>query len=163
METKKSNPVEYLTKEKKKELEAIFALFDKDEDDFLNQSELMNFLKAVNLPASERDVDTMMRLHDYDLSGLLSYDEWVSLVTKDLAGAALKDDTLLTAFKILDEDMDGFIFEKELKAFADLTDEEAKALFTQMDLNNDGRVNFTEFLLQFFHESDIVIGVEPKY
>mmetsp|Transcript_17196 Transcript_17196/g.24656 ORF Transcript_17196/g.24656 Transcript_17196/m.24656 type:complete len:124 (-) Transcript_17196:273-644(-) len=83
--------------------------------------------------------------------------EWVVLVTVDLAGKSLKDESLLTAFKKIDTDMDGYIFENELKEFANLTNAEAKALFEQMDLNMDGRVNFVEFLFQFFHDSDFVV------
>uniref|UniRef100_A0A7S2ZCR7 EF-hand domain-containing protein n=2 Tax=Rhodosorus marinus TaxID=101924 RepID=A0A7S2ZCR7_9RHOD len=151
------NQVDYLVKEKRKELEVIFNMFDEDADQMMNINELSTFLKAVGLEKSPSEVSKILRYHDADLSGLLSFDEWVVLVTVDLAGKSLQDESLFNAFKKIDTDMDGYIFESELKEFANLTDAEAKALFEQMDLNMDGRVNFVEFLFQFFHDSDIVV------
>lgn len=71
--------MDYIMKMKRRELEGVFEHFDANGDGVLDGKEMQVFMQAVGLPASTNEVDKLLRLYDYDMSGELDFQgrkEW---------------------------------------------------------------------------------------
>jgi len=80
---------------------------------------------------------------DTDNSGKIDFDEFLSLVSRQISN----DESLREAFRVFDKNNDGYISRSELKkAMANLneilTDEEIEEMIEEADLNGDGKINY---------------------
>jgi len=99
------------------EFKEAFELFDTDKTGSIDHAELTFACKALGMPMTKQEIDTLMKKVDIDGGGTVSFDEFLDL----LAGKAEDKDpneACKSAFKLFDTDNTGRITLKNLKAFA---------------------------------------------
>merc|ERR1719336_448635 len=130
-----------------------FKKVDANGDGAITRSELKNGLKL-----SDQEVEVVFALGDIDQDNEISLSEFVRLMCPAAESGLNKFrncfrniQELIGAFKRFDENCDGSLSPQELVAGAksvglNLTASEVKAIFTLADTNNDGEVDYTEFI-----------------
>merc|ERR1712241_235022 len=138
------------------ELIGAFKRFDENCDGSLSPQELAAGAKTVGLNLSSSEVKAIFILADTNNDGEVNYTEFISalypVASDGLAKLrnALKDITCIRqAFKRFDADGDGEISPQELKSGASsmgkFSDGEMSAVFAMGDVDNDGKISFSEF------------------
>ena len=80
---------------------------------------------------------------DLDGSGKISYDEFLSAMIS--SKKVVTEERLEKAFKMFDKDNSGKLSVKEIRNVFGGTEEQWKQVIDEIDLNNDGEVDFGEF------------------
>ena len=80
---------------------------------------------------------------DMDGSGKISYDEFLSAMIS--SKKVVTEERLEKAFKMFDKDNSGKLSVKEIRNVFGGTEEQWKQVINEVDLNNDGEVDFGEF------------------
>merc|ERR1719357_1647356 len=136
------------------EVKAAFRKFDADGDGHITRQEL----KGVMAKFSDSEVDAVFALGDIDQDGEISLSEFVRLMCpaaesglNRFRNSFRNIQEVIAAFKRFDENCDGSLSQQELVAGTkslglNLTSAEVKAIFTLADVNQDGEVNYTEFV-----------------
>merc|ERR1712088_604179 len=130
-----------------------FKRIDANKDGAICKQELKNGLRL-----SDQDTEVVFAMGDIDQDGEISLSEFVRLMCPAAASGLNKFrncfrniQELIGAFKRFDENCDGSLSPQELVSGAktvglNLSSSEVKAIFTLADTNNDGEVNYTEFI-----------------
>ncbi|KAG6771762.1 hypothetical protein POTOM_023154 [Populus tomentosa] len=155
-------------------LRRIFDLFDKNGDGMITIEEISQALSLLGLEADFSDLELTIKSHIKPGSSGLSFEDFVSLhqsldssffgydniaseeeAANDIGEQARmrqEESDLSEAFKVFDEDGDGYISARELQVvLGKLGLPEAKEIdrihqmITSVDRNQDGRVDFFEF------------------
>ncbi|KAI4324558.1 hypothetical protein MLD38_030037 [Melastoma candidum] len=149
-------------------LRRIFDLFDKNGDGTITVDEIGQALEALGLEADSSELSATVGSYIRPGSHGLSYDDFVVLHEsldgffgseeemvsgfEEGRGRSREETDLSEAFKVFDEDGDGYISANELQAvLAKLGLPEGKEIervrqmIVSVDRNNDGRVDFYEF------------------
>ncbi|KAI3682797.1 hypothetical protein L1987_83046 [Smallanthus sonchifolius] len=146
-------------------LRRVFDLFDSNHDSFITVTELTRALTLLGLDADASDLDSIIKSYIRPGNAGLTYDDFVTLHRsindlffglEDVEETGCKEEQdeadLTEAFKVFDENGDGFISAAELqKVLGKLGFTEAnemgrvKMMISSVDLNHDGRVDFSEF------------------
>ncbi|KAI4355960.1 hypothetical protein L6164_000016 [Bauhinia variegata] len=161
-------------------LRRIFDLFDKNGDEMITVNEISQALNRLGLDADFKELEDMIRSYiKPDNSGLM-FEDFVALHQSlgdtffgfgdeaSAEGSNLEDDDarrralelaeeqeesdLSEAFKVFDEDGDGYISANELQVVLDklgfaegMEIDRVQKMILSVDRNNDGRVDFFEF------------------
>ena len=131
-----------------------FDLFDTERRGFINVDQIRRAMKKFGQDLSRREVEEMIRDLDADGSGELSFEEFITLMTKQTVEEkidVLEEDEVIEAFKSFDVDHDGLISMQEFKFILTklgdkFTDEECDAVFKEADLDHNGVLDFHEFV-----------------
>ncbi|CAG7883961.1 unnamed protein product [Brassica rapa] len=146
-------------------LQRIFDLFDKNGDGFITLEELNQALSRLGLDADLSDLKSTVESYIQPGNTGLDFDDFTSLhKTLDesfFGGAGDCDESspesaeeadLVEAFKVFDENGDGFISARELQAVLKKLGlpegsemERVEKMIVSVDRNQDGRVDFSEF------------------
>ena len=157
--TETSNPMYYHLKTEKvlavpeeqlKEYKEAFDLFDRDQTGLIGPNEIYSLLKNFGNPTPKKEIDKLMADFDNDGDGKLSFDEFVtflhqSYVTLDEMEAVIR------AFKTFDRDNSGEIDLNEFKFILEqlghkLPDDVVKLIFYESNLNENGKMDYNEFV-----------------
>lgn len=138
-------------KQRLKEIKAKFAIFDADDSGQINAAELATVLRAVGLNPTEHHVQDLLEEYDADDSGALSFAEFARLYVEELESVEEADRLFKNAFQFFDKDGNGEIslveFRTVLTQLGDpMDDEEVSLFFKLVDRNNDGKLQYDEFL-----------------
>ena len=87
--------------------------------------------------------DTIFNSLDMDGSGKISYDEFLSAMIN--SQKVVTEERLKKAFKMFDKDNSGKLSVKEIRNVFGGTEAQWKQVIDEVDLNNDGEVDFEEF------------------
>ncbi|OEH80530.1 calmodulin-like domain protein kinase isoform 2 [Cyclospora cayetanensis] len=145
------------TVEETKELTTIFRALDKNGDGQLDRKELIEGYRKllewkgetgeVDEATIESEVDQILATVDFDKNGYIEYSEFVTVcMDKQLL---LSRERLLQAFQQFDSDGSGKITNDELAKLFGITAIDDKAwheVLVECDKNNDGEVDFDEFV-----------------
>lgn len=145
------------TVEETKELTTIFRALDKNGDGQLDRKELIEGYRKlmewkgesgeVDAATIESEVDQILATVDFDKNGYIEYSEFVTVcMDKQLL---LSRERLLQAFQQFDSDGSGKITNDELAKLFGITAIDDKAwheVLAETDKNNDGEVDFDEFV-----------------
>ncbi|CAG2202168.1 CALM [Mytilus edulis] len=149
-------------KEKEEDLEEVKAKLMKLESDyqFLKQqkvygdgtisvSEIRNVMRNIGQNPTEADVEAILTQYDGDGNGKLDFDEFLGMIVDKLNNPETE---LMNAFKLFDKDKNGFVSVDELRYIVThlgdkMTDDEVQEMFDEADLNNDGQLNYEEFVV----------------
>ncbi|CAN8231247.1 unnamed protein product [Cochlearia groenlandica] len=149
-------------------LQRIFDLFDKNGDGFITVDELSQALTRLGLNADLSDLKSTVESYIQPGNTGLDFDDFSSLhktlddsffggveSTDDGSSpetAAADESDLAEAFKVFDENGDGFISARELQAVLKKLGmpeggemERVEKMIVSVDRNQDGRVDFFEF------------------
>ena len=120
-------------------------------------------MQGLGETPTQEVIDQLIAEIDYDNDGEVDFDEFVCLMVKTLNKAEKAEEELVTVFKKFDKDGDGCIQASDLMmAFNELgydTDmDEARDMINFFDTNDDGIINFAEFVkLMMYDTQDVTL------
>ncbi|XP_062203323.1 uncharacterized protein LOC133905527 [Phragmites australis] len=138
-----------LSKEQIDEFREAFSLFDKDGDGTITTKELGTVMRSLGQSPTEAELQDMVDEVDADGSGAIDFHEFLTLLARKMRDAGA-DDELREAFRVFDQDQNGFISRDELRHVLEnlgerLSDEELAEMLREADVDGDGQINYTEF------------------
>ena len=139
-----------LTEEQIAEFKEAFSLFDQDGDGTIATSRLGTVMRSLGQNPTEAELQDMLNEVDADRNGTIDFPEFLTMMARKMQDVDSEED-LREAFKVFDMDRDGFISPWELRHVmtnlgGELTDEEAEEMFSNADIDGDGRISFEEFV-----------------
>ncbi|KAI8567385.1 hypothetical protein RHMOL_Rhmol02G0118100 [Rhododendron molle] len=138
---------ENLSEEEIKGLKAMFTNIDTDKSGTITYEELKTGLARLGSKLSEVEVKQLMEAADVDGNGTIDY---IEFITATMHRHKLeRDEHLFKAFQYFDTDSSGFITRDELetamKEYGMGDDATIKDIISEVDTDNDGRINYEEF------------------
>jgi len=128
------------------EYKESFAVFDVDGDGQISPEEVQITMKNLGFQKTLSQIEQIMSRVDTDKNGVIDFTEFVALMQLQRN----ETNELKRAFDVFDKDRNGEINADEIKEiFRDMghpmTDEEIDFLFSFIDENQDGVIDFNEF------------------
>ncbi|XP_051133636.1 calcium-dependent protein kinase-like [Andrographis paniculata] len=138
---------ESLSEEEIKGLKAMFANMDTDNSGTITYEELKSGLARLGSKLSEAEVKQLMEAADVDGNGAIDY---IEFITATMHRHRLeRDEHLFKAFQYFDKDNSGYItmdeLETAMKEYGMGDDGTIKEIISEVDTDNDGRINYEEF------------------
>jgi calcium-dependent protein kinase len=141
-----------LKDEDTKTLSEIFKSIDKNSDGVLTISEIkdgfVQLQEKNSLSITEEEFNSIFTEMDLDKNGLINYNEFIT-ATVDYRNV-VKQEHIYEAFRNFDSDKSGKLSLKELaEVIKPQTEDDVeylKSLFKKYDVNNDGEIDWEEFL-----------------
>ncbi|XP_020273550.1 calcium-dependent protein kinase 19-like [Asparagus officinalis] len=138
---------ENLSEEEIKGLKQMFTNMDTDKSGTITYEELKSGLARLGSRLSETEVKQLMDAADVDGNGSIDY---IEFITATMHRHKLeRDEHLFKAFQYFDKDNSGFITRDELelamKEHGLGDDATIKDIISEVDSDNDGRINYDEF------------------
>ena len=140
--------------DKIQEYQEAFDMFDIDKRGTISVSEISKIMKNFGYPLSKKEIESMIASINTSGTGELTFEEFVTLMEKQTSMIDETDeDAVLRAFKAFDKDHDGKITNFEFRYILSqlglddkFTNEEVDYLFKECDLDNDGILNYQDFI-----------------
>lgn len=141
---------ERLSEEQIAEFKEAFSLFDRDGDGCITTKELGTVMRSLGQNPTEAELQDMVGEVDADGSGTVDFPEFLSLMARKMRDSDSEEE-IREAFRVFDKDGNGYISTAELRHVMTnlgekLTDEEVDEMIKEADCNNDGQVNYEEFV-----------------
>ncbi|XXG51175.1 hypothetical protein AAC387_Pa02g5007 [Persea americana] len=157
------------TRSEVEELKQVFQKFDANSDGKISWYELGSIMNSLGHPASEEELQRMVKEADSDGDGFIDLNEFIELNTNGIDRMAALED-LKNAFLIFDMDRDGSISPEELQmVLRSLGDEssmdDCRKMINGVDCNGDGLIDFEEFKIMMTRSLEIPIthkGIEVE-
>jgi Ca2+-binding EF-hand superfamily protein len=126
----------------------LFDSIDTNKDNSISRNELKRSLSANGIPTSERLLDSIFKFCDIDNDNAISREEFICFTNK-------QNKKLKEVFNTLDDNQSGYLTKSEVKFVISKLDPsyaECKidSMISNLDLNNDGKIDFNEFM-RFYH------------
>ncbi|XP_052762548.1 neo-calmodulin-like [Mya arenaria] len=139
-----------------KEIRELFRLFDTNNDRSISLQELGKAMRFLGMSPSEQEITDAMSALDTNENGRIEFQEFFKFMQAEMtklneADFTNNQDTVRSAFRTFDKDGNGYIDEKELriamkKLGEALTDKELDDMMKQADVDEDGKINYEEFV-----------------
>ncbi|CAC5372057.1 CALM [Mytilus coruscus] len=128
----------------------VFELFDKDGDGTITTKELDTVMRSLGQNPTENEVKEMVQKVDKDGNGTIEFPEFLQMATDMMKSVDLADE-VRDAFRLFDNNGDGYITAPELKTILSnngekISDEELDAMVKDADVDGDGKINYEEFV-----------------
>ena len=150
----------YLNSSQIESVKSFFKLADKNQDGLISREELFQALKEIDTDLTADDIQSILRSIDANNDGYMDYDELLtSRINRKLQS---KEARLRKVFKALDLDDNGKISSAELKAALEsvsaqsnmtIDKSQCDKLISEVDKNNDGEIDFEEFISMFMDQN----------
>ncbi|KAI3849045.1 hypothetical protein C5167_019125 [Papaver somniferum] len=138
---------ENLSEEEIKGLKSMFTNMDTDKSGTITYEELKLGLARLGSKLTETEVKQLMDAADVDGNGTIDYIEFITATMH--RHKIERDDHLYKAFQHFDADNSGFItrdeLEKAMKEYGMGDEESIREIISEVDADNDGRINYEEF------------------
>ncbi|XP_010455773.1 PREDICTED: calcium-dependent protein kinase 21-like [Camelina sativa] len=138
---------ESLSEEEIKGLKTMFANIDTDKSGTITYEELKTGLTRLGSRLSETEVKQLMEAADVDGNGTIDYYEFISATMHRYK--LDRDEHVYKAFQHFDKDNSGHITRDELesamKEYGMGDEASIKEVISEVDTDNDGKINFEEF------------------
>jgi len=150
---------QHLDQEQLEQVEAAFALFDHDGDGRITLDELRHLYSSLGKTFSEAELRDFLTEVDSDGSGTIEWNEFLSLMVRQLKGATRdeREQGLRNAFEAMDSDNDGYVTLSEFKQLMTnigTSEDDVERLVAAMDVDGDGKVTYQEYLNSFRSSSN---------
>ncbi|KAL4237937.1 calmodulin-like 3 [Mactra antiquata] len=135
------------------EQKQIFDIFDEDHNGTICATELRSAMKLLGDDLSEEEVKKLIEAEDMDGDGsTLNFEEFQRFLSK--RQPKTPEDKMKRIFKICDRDGNGSITAEELRSTMKrlglkITEEDFQNLLAKADTDNDGEINYDEFVKAF--------------
>ncbi|KAH7546720.1 calcium-dependent protein kinase 2 [Ziziphus jujuba] len=138
---------ENLSQEEIQGLKQMFTNMDTDNSGTITYDELKAGLTRLGSKLTEAEVKQLMEAADVDGNGTIDY---IEFITATMHRHRLeREEHLFKAFQYFDKDNSGFITRDELESAMkeyDMGDDATiKEIISEVDADNDGRINYSEF------------------
>jgi Ca2+-binding EF-hand superfamily protein len=142
--TKKEEKTNFLN------LQEAFNVFDKDNDGSITIKELRTAMRSLGYNPSAEELQDLIREYDKDDSGTIELNEFMKLMTNKIKEQE-EVNQLIEMFEVFDRNGDGLLSKDEIKNLFDsineeISDEILEEFIKEADLDNDGKINFQEFV-----------------
>jgi len=132
------------------EMREAFILFDKDKSGTICSKELGILLRTLGYNPTEAQVNEMVAEADIDHNGTLELAEFIILMHNKV-GRSDQTEEMKMAFRVFDTNGDGTISKEEFKRcmvnFGEkFTDEDVDEMVASADIDNDGLIDYNEFV-----------------
>ncbi|XP_048735111.1 neo-calmodulin-like [Ostrea edulis] len=140
-----------LTEDQLKLCKECFDFFDKDASGTIDKTELVTVMRAVGMNPSKNDVEKMIKSVAEKGCDTISWPVFEEMLASSWKSVKQSKLEMLASFHIFDINKDGYVDASELKKTLtslgeSLTEDEADALLKAADKNNDGRIDYKEFV-----------------
>ncbi|KAL4379985.1 hypothetical protein GQ457_02G024680 [Hibiscus cannabinus] len=128
-------------------LKEMFKMIDADNSGHITLEELKNGLEKVGSNLKDSEINGLMQAADIDNSGTIDYSEFIAAMLH--INKIQKEDHLFAAFNYFDKDGSGYITADELQQACEqfgLHDVHLEDLICEVDQDNDGRIDYSEFV-----------------
>ncbi|KQJ89539.1 calcium-dependent protein kinase 25 [Brachypodium distachyon] len=153
-----------LSEEEIKGLKEMFKNIDKDNSGTITLEELKNGLAKQGTKLSDNEIEQLMEAADADGNGLIDYEEFVTATVH--MNKMDREEHLYTAFQYFDKDNSGFItrdeLEQALKEKGLYDAQEIKEVISEADTDNDGRIDYSEFVAMMRKGTGTAEPTNPK-
>ena len=148
--------VEKMPKEKEnlQVYQEAFELLDKNKDGEITLDELKNFFNGLGEKMADADLQDMINEVDVEGNGSITFDGFMALMNKKLRNEDVEEEIIET-FKKFDQDNNGLIGPEDIYNLLhnfnqDITISEAEEMIKNIDIDDDGMVNYKEFVKMIF-------------
>ncbi|KAL0418452.1 UNVERIFIED_CONTAM: Calcium-dependent protein kinase [Sesamum radiatum] len=128
-------------------LKEMFKSMDSDGNGTITLEELRQGLAKQGTKLSEYEVKQLMEAADADGNGTIDYEEFITATMH--MNRMDREEHLYTAFQYFDKDNSGYItieeLEQALREFGMGDGKDIKEIISEVDTDNDGRINYDEF------------------
>ncbi|XP_062083594.1 calcium-dependent protein kinase 17-like [Humulus lupulus] len=129
-------------------LKQMFKGMDTDNSGTITLEELKHGLAKQGTKLSEFEVKQLMEAADADGNGTIDYDEFITATMH--VNRMDREEHIYTAFQHFDKDNSGYItteeLEQALREFGMHDGRDIKEIISEVDADNDGRINYDEFV-----------------
>ncbi|XP_027914242.1 calcium-dependent protein kinase 3-like [Vigna unguiculata] len=129
-------------------LKEMFKSMDTDNNGIITFEEMKTGLPKLGTKISESEVRQLMEAADVDGNGTIDYIEFITATMH--MNRMEREDHLYKAFEYFDKDRSGYItmeeLESALKKYNMGDDKTIKEIISEVDTDNDGRINYEEFV-----------------
>ncbi|XP_049401015.1 calcium-dependent protein kinase 20-like isoform X2 [Solanum stenotomum] len=128
-------------------LKEMFKMIDADNSGHITLEELKTGLERVGANLNDSEIVSLMQAADVDNSGTIDYGEFIAAMLH--LNKIQKEDHMYAAFSYFDEDGSGYITQDELQKACDkfgLSNIPIEELMREVDQDNDGRIDYSEFV-----------------
>ncbi|KAI9082004.1 hypothetical protein K1719_036266 [Acacia pycnantha] len=133
------------------ELKRVFQMFDRNGDGRITQKELNDSLESLGIFIPHKDLSQMIDKIDVNGDGCVDMDEFRELY-KAIMEERNEEEDMREAFGVFDQNSDGFITVDELRSVLSSlglkqgrASEDCRKMIMKVDVDGDGRVNYSEF------------------
>ena len=139
-----------LTKEQITLFKRVFAIFDKYGNGTITSNELGCVLRLLGQEPTASELQEMLHVVDADENGTIDFPEFLTMMASNMKETD-KEEKIREVFNVFDKDRNGYISAAELRHVMvslgeKLADQEVDEMIKEADLDNDGQVNYEEFL-----------------
>ncbi|CAG2245519.1 uncharacterized protein [Mytilus edulis] len=145
-----------ISKEHLSEIKRTFELLDLNKDNKLSAKEFVKGGHFIGVNMTLQQAQQMIKEIDTDGNGYIEYDEYKSIMSKQLKEMDRRIDKkkalYMKNFKKYDTDNSGEVDLGELKKVMSgckMTEEEIEKQFNEADVNGDGKISYSEFVKYF--------------
>ncbi|XP_071690517.1 calcium-dependent protein kinase 20-like isoform X1 [Rutidosis leptorrhynchoides] len=138
---------ENLSEEEIAGLKEMFKMIDADGSGQITLEELKKGLEKVGANLKDSEINQLMEAADIDNSGTIDYGEFIAAMLH--INKIHKEDHMYAAFSYFDKDGSGYITADELQQAFDkfgLGDIHLDDVMSDIDKDNDGRIDYSEFV-----------------
>ena len=133
----------------------VFDLFDKNHSGTISVNDIIDIMKHLGYyHIIRKEVDEIVTKNNVCTDGELDFEEFYTFVENyktKLEVEKYDEDLILKAFEYFDKDKDGKVTNYEFKYILSklghsFTEEECDKFFKDLDLDNDGILNYKDFI-----------------
>ncbi|XP_047983025.1 calcium-dependent protein kinase 20-like [Salvia hispanica] len=138
---------ESLSEEEIAGLKEMFKMIDVDNSGHITLEELKKGLSRVGANLKDSEIENLMQAADFDNSGTIDYREFVAAMLH--LNKVQKEDHIHAAFSYFDKDGSGYITRDELQQVCEqfgIEDVHLDDIIREADKDNDGRIDYSEFV-----------------
>ncbi len=141
-----------IPEDKMNDYKEAFDMFDIDKTGHVSANEIFKVMKNMGNELTLKEIKAMIADLDSDGTGEIRFNEFITFIQKTQVIEEVTDEEeVIRAFKTFDKEDSGFLSCAEFKHILcnlgdKFTDCEANEIFKEADLDQDGKLNYCEFV-----------------